>query len=129
MNEYQLAIDRLRRRFGLPPGDPYTQDWVYELPEAYRTDSCFKSYLAEVDALESPQERSILMALLMDIANDRAKEATLTDSDWTQLAQTFRTEADLDLLRYWACAGDELEDAFAISERVRALLERMLTDN
>lgn len=125
MTEYLKALKKIQLRFNLPPGDLYTQDWVYELPDDYRTDSHFKDYLAAVDSLESPQERNILMSLLMDIANDRASEATLTDSDWALLAGQFKSDSedDLDLLRYWACAEDQIEDAFPISDRVRRLLQ------
>lgn len=39
------AVDNLCKSLGLPHGDKFTQDWVYELAEEFRTKNWLEKYI------------------------------------------------------------------------------------
>ncbi|HTN89449.1 MAG TPA: hypothetical protein VL242_37490 [Sorangium sp.] len=117
------SIRRVCSDLGLPEGNSYTQDWAYELPEEFRTEVVFYKY---IDAYDNPTygdpERHLLMDLLLDIANDLLQQdENVGEKAWYALANILHMRPDLhrNQIEYWAVAGEDLEDAFALTPLVR----------
>lgn len=125
--ETKRAIERLGRDLGIPTGDAYTQDWAFELPEAYRTDPWLDRYLeAFVRSDYGWHEREELLDLIFDIVNERLT----ADADaGARLWHRVRSVVDPYLMlhrervAYWACPDFTLEEAFAFAPFARALLD------
>ena len=65
------TIEKLCKELDLPKGDEFTQDWIYELPEEYRTLDSFKKYFqAYIFSSYDSAEKKLLFNLMMDITND-----------------------------------------------------------
>ncbi|PHM22593.1 hypothetical protein [Xenorhabdus budapestensis] len=65
------TIEHICKDLGLPKGDSFTQDWVLELPEEYRTKEWLKKYIFAYSSDNySELEKNTLMELMLDIAND-----------------------------------------------------------
>lgn len=121
------TIERICRDLGLPSGDSYTQDWIYELPEEFRTLESFDKY---VSAYSTPgygdAEKRLLMQLMFDVANDLLGNDQATGrQSWNKLLPLLRDDSELhrELVEYWASPGEPLEDAFRLTPFVRALQE------
>jgi hypothetical protein len=121
------ATKRICRDLGLPIGNPYTQEWAYELPEEYRSRECFDCY---VTAYSTPTygrvEKHVLMQLILDVANDlsQSKEG-LEDNAWERVVALLQADRSLhsDLIDYWSLTGEPLEDAFSLTPKMRAVRE------
>jgi hypothetical protein len=120
------AIQRVGHDLGLPLGDSFTQDWVHELGEEYRTEEDLERYLA---AYRKPaygvDERALLLDLILDVVNDLTEEDPSVGARvWTRVVGLLG--ADLLLHRpaldYWAVPEESLDNAFALSPLVRAFL-------
>lgn len=122
MTTYSAALEAIHAALGLPPGDGFTQDWVHELPEAFRSAEWMNRCLALVLRWdERPGERAILVSLVLDIANDLAGVGQLTSDDWERISRALHQHRPdyADLLAYWSLEGEPLEDCFAITPLVR----------
>ncbi len=123
---YQRALQHVQSVLGLPHGDQFTQDWVQELPEAYRSPTWLGKYLA---AFTHPsvrdEERRILMGLVLDVANDLHSAGSLLDSDWARAADELSRAPVLyeALVDYWCVKGEPLDDCFALTPLVRRIRE------
>lgn len=120
------AIDRICTDLGIWRGDAFTQDWAWEMPEEFRTDTWLERYLAAFVRQDyGPHERHELFDLIFDIAND---SMWARDSDqaaiWLRIWPTLssRMHEHRDQLEYWACLDGALEDVFALSPFARAVL-------
>ena len=120
-----LAIQRLCDDLGLPPPRPYSQDWAYELPEAYRTRSYLEKYLgAYEDASYGDVEKGLLMQLMVDITNEFLDDDSDDfDAAWEPLRALLKRDHALhgELIEHWAHPGHPLEDAFALAPFMRDL--------
>jgi hypothetical protein len=120
------AIERLCRDLQLPAGDAFTQDWAHELPASFRTAEWLARYVrAYENASYGDLERRTLIQLALDAANDlldRSEDAGA--AAWQALVPIFSRHPELhrDQLEYWALEGDELEDTFPLTPRVRELV-------
>lgn len=123
MTPYSSALKRLCEDLTLPLPDAFSQEWVHELPESYRTVDWLDRYVA---ALAHPaygvEERRILMSLALDVANDLAGAGELTDAAWSAIegALEENLEEYSSHVEYWSVEGEPLEDCFALTPRVRA---------
>ncbi|WP_437759584.1 hypothetical protein [Sorangium sp. So ce1389] len=123
------SIQRICSDLGLPEGDSYTQDWAYELPEEFRTEADFYKYLnAYTNPTYGDPERHLLMDLALDVANDLLQQ----DEDvgkmaWHALTNVLRMSPDLhrNQIEYWVAAGEDLEDAFALTPLIREFCNEM----
>lgn len=127
------AIRRLCQDLGLPLGDSYTQDWVYELPEEFRTEGAFYRYVA---ACRRPgygdAEKRLLVDLALDVANDLLqRDVPQGHRAWEHLAELMREERGIhrDQIEYWALFGEPLEDAFALTPLARLLWTELYQGN
>ena len=125
------ALKRVCEDLGVPAPDSYSQDWAYELPEAYRTEDYFSRYL---DAYQRPSygaaEKHLLMQLMLDIANESiAHESDTGQSMWTALRSLLQQDHVLhtELIEHWALVDEPLEDAFALTPLVRELRDELRT--
>ncbi|HVV52098.1 MAG TPA: hypothetical protein VHO06_20690 [Polyangia bacterium] len=122
---FDAAQRRLSSDLGLPAPGPYSQDWVYELPEAYRTNTYFEKYLeAYEDVSYGKIEKSLLMQLLLDIVNDLAAGGgDAFAKAWKPLRMLLRRDHALhaDLIEHWALPGETLASAFSLTPFVRDL--------
>jgi hypothetical protein len=124
------AIAKICQDVGLPSGDAYTQDWAYELPEKFRTREFFKKYvLAYSTPGYGPDEKQVLMELLLDVANDLLdRNEGLEDDLWEKVRAhlTADRESHRDLIEKWSRVEEPLEDAFPLTPRMRAVREELV---
>jgi len=119
------AIDRLCSDLGLPPGNAYTQDWAYELPEEYRTLAWLDRYLQAYHAGGYPLDaRKELMTLALDVSNDLLSSGA-GPADRIIAAVLAALSEDRhehrDLIEYWSIEGEPLGDCFALTPEVRRI--------
>ncbi|EST58043.1 hypothetical protein K151_2100 [Proteus hauseri ZMd44] len=124
MSINQLAID-----LGLPEGDEYTQDWVYELPESYRTKKWLEKYIQVYSNDKyNTFEKNELMKLMLDIINDflikNSKKDDLIRKVLTLLSDNYQIH--LQLVGHWSLDDDPLEDCFELTPAVRKIRDSIL---
>ncbi len=124
-----IAMQRVASDLGLPKGDMHTQDWAYELPEEFRSESWVDRYLAAYGNVSyGDTERRLLMDLLLDIANDQIEQDECAEHrTWNALVPLLRSRPELhrDQLKYWAALEDPIEDAFPLTHLARKLWEEV----
>ncbi|MGK3963949.1 hypothetical protein WMF38_07180 [Sorangium sp. So ce118] len=117
------AIRKICFDLSLPEGNSYTQDWAHELPEEFRTEAAFYKYMnAYTNPTYDDPERHLLMDLALDVANDLLQQdENVGKKAWHALTNILRMRPDLhrNQIEYWALAGEDLEDAFALTPLVR----------
>ncbi|MWP61693.1 hypothetical protein [Gilliamella sp. Pas-s25] len=113
----------------LPLGDKFTQDWAYELPDQYRTQTWLDKYLyAYVNSTYSKLQKHILMTLLLDVTNDLLSSGMSASSPKISqvLALLFHNHDDyMDLIDYWSLSDEPIEDCFALTPEIRKLKRRL----
>ena len=124
--EWQMRpVDRIRIDLGLPPGNEFTQDWAYELPEEYRTREWLDRYMTAYHTGGYPPDvRDELMLLALDVSNDLLSSG-VGPADGSIAAVLAALSRDRhqhrDLIEYWALEGEPLEDCFALTPAVRKI--------
>lgn len=107
----------------MPLPDPFTQNWEYELPAAFRTAQWLGKYVRHYCAdASSMAEREILMALMLDIANeaeDMPDKKNMVDTVLALLSANHPEHEEL--IDYWALEDATIEDAFALTPKIRRL--------
>ena len=119
------AIRRISADLGLPAGDRFTQDWEHELPEEFRSPAWMQRYIAAYDSEGySAVEKQVIMTLLLDSLND-GLEAGDESSErlWDEVAPRLSADREIHstLIAHWSVPGEPLDDAFAITSRIRRL--------
>jgi len=119
----QSAIKRICQDLGLPVGDSYTQDWIYELPMKYRNTESLPRYAS---AYANPEygenEKRLLMQLMLDITNELLETDDVAgERAWETVAALLRKDLKLhrDQIEYWAMPDKPLEEAFNLTPLVR----------
>lgn len=110
-------------QLGLPQPSKFTQDWEYELPSEFRTADWLDKYISHYsDSIRTDQEKSILMKLMLDMANDFL-EASACRLQIKQVLDLLVNNSNIhrELIDHWACEGDTLEDSFTITPLIRSL--------
>lgn len=120
------AIRRICKDLGLPAGDRFTQDWEHELPEEYRSSAWLQRYIATYNGKDyGSSEKQVLMALLLDCLNDGIEAGDeAIESLWHDVAPLLVADREIlsSLIEHWSLPGEPLDDAFAITARLRSLL-------
>ncbi|MFB0773631.1 hypothetical protein [Proteus cibi] len=124
-----MSINQLAMDLGLPEGDEYTQDWVYELPESYRTKKWLEKYIqAYSNDKYNTFEKNELMKLMLDIINDflikNSKKDDLIRKVLTLLSDNYQIH--LQLVEHWSLDDDPLEDCFELTPAVRKIRDNIL---
>lgn len=118
--------DRLSDSLGLPRGDSYTQDWAYELPDEFRTETWLGKYVdAYLNGGYSEREQAALMELMLDVSDD----LIALNPDSKMAARTLEILAAnsgsyCELLDYWALDEEPLENCFALTPKIRTIKAR-----
>ena len=119
------AKKRIAADLGLPDGDAFTQDWVHELPEKYRTQHWLQKYIQSYGRSDySDEERKLLLDLAMDVTNDLMQsDAIAGEPALNEMAELIRAAPELHRgqLDYWAGDDESLEDSFALASWARTL--------
>ena len=129
------TIKRLCEDLGLPAGDAYTQDWVYELPPAFRSREFFGRYLAAYMRPDyGDEERRLLMQVMLDVANDMLgspQEDSPSDENFRRMLSYLRRDCAIhrETIEYLASAGVPLEDTFPLTPSIRALQADLPSDS
>src|SRR5215207_3880306 len=91
------TIRRICKDLGLPTGDSFTQDWAYELPDEFRSESAFYQYLSAYRKEEyGNDEKRLLVRLTLDIANDLLqRDEEVGQKAWSALADLLRTNYEV----------------------------------
>lgn len=122
------AINVLCKDLKLPNGDSYTQDWVYELPEEYRTEEWLDKYIvAYSNSNYSEQEKNLLMSLMLDIINDfliekSERQSVLIDKVLKLLLANYQQHRQL--IEYWSLDNEPLEDCFELTPKIRKITKK-----
>ncbi|MBG6032866.1 hypothetical protein I5E97_17680 [Proteus hauseri] len=124
-----MSINQLAMDLGLPEGDEYTQDWVYELPESYRTKKWLEKYIQVYSNDKyNTFEKNELMKLMLDIINDflikNSKKDDLIRKVLTLLSDNYQIH--LQLVEHWSLDDDPLEDCFELTPAVRKIRDNIL---
>ena len=123
MNE----IKKICNDLGIPIGDKFTQDWIYELPEEYRNKKWLNKYIAAyLNKDYSLKGKNELMALALDVSNDLLSSGYLSSdklilSVLNILIDNYQNH--IDLIDYWALDNEPLEDCFLLTSEIRRLKE------
>lgn len=130
MAETELdVIRRLCWDLGLPPGDSFTQDWAYELPEEFRGEASLYKYLSTYTREDyGTSEKRLLVQLALDIANDLLQEQPEAGlKAWSALAEVLRVNPAVhrDQVEYWTSSDKPLEDSFALTPFARVLWKEL----
>lgn len=119
--------NNLAKKLGIPSGGPFTQDWIYELPEAFRTKEWLSKYITSYsnDNYNS-LEKNELMQLILDITNDLLSYG-VSDTDIV-IINALKLLSDnyishLELIRYWSLDNEPLEDCFILTPRIRGIIK------
>jgi len=120
--------NNLAKKLGIPSGGPFTQDWIYELPEAFRTKEWLSKYIISYSNGDyNSLEKNELMQLILDITNDLLSYGVPdTDSviiDALNLLSDNYT-SHLELIRYWSLDNEPLEDCFILTPKIRSMIKR-----
>ncbi|WFQ79643.1 hypothetical protein PXH59_19205 [Xenorhabdus sp. SF857] len=123
------TTERICNDLGLPKGDSFTQDWALELPEKYRTTEWLNKYIiAYSNNKYSEPEKSTLMELMLDIANDfLTQNANCNDESITNVLNLLLNnhQYHLKLIDYWSLDEEPLEDCFALTPKVREIKNKL----
>ncbi|MET4861624.1 hypothetical protein [Morganella morganii] len=119
--------NNLAKKLGIPSGGPFTQDWIYELPEASRTKEWLSKYIISYsNSDDSSLEKDELMQLILDITNDLLSYgAPDTDSIIIDALKLLSDNyiSHLELIRYWSLDNEPLEDCFILTSRIRSMMK------
>lgn len=114
------SIERLSKALHLRPVSNYMQDWEYEVADSKRL-SEFISYY-EQNSLNS-NEKVTLMTLIL-ASYDNYIKAFGEDVDYSKKIKQFLTydmELFKNIIEYWSCDEEDLEDCFAVTPLIRQI--------
>lgn len=119
------AIQRICKDLSLPTGDPFTQDWVYELPEQYRTEPHLRRFLSAYESVSyGNAERRVLVSLILDVINDLlSSDREAAVRAWRDVVLLVKRSPLLheDQLERWVAPDSSLDDAYALTPFARTL--------
>ena len=125
MSYTKETISNLCQFFELPLGNKYTQDWVYELPEEFKTETYLDKYIKSyTNVAFSDNEKELLMELILDIANDLLQDGKSSFSTyWGKILLLLNNDKSIhkELIDYWALEGEDLDNTFALTPYIRFL--------
>lgn len=114
------SIERLSKALHLRSVSNYMQDWEYEVADSKRL-SEFISYY-EQNSLNS-NEKVTLMTLIL-ASYDNYIKAFGEDVDYSKKIKQFLTydmELFKNIIEYWSCDEEDLEDCFAVTPLIRQI--------
>ena len=121
------AIEKLSRELKLLEPDEFSQDWQYEVADLNRLEEFVMFYF---DEKLNNNEKFTLMNLILESANDCVQSESLNCKTWEQIAKILTYDIDINeqILEYWACGDDKIEDCFYITPLIRKIKEKLTTE-
>lgn len=117
------SIERLVKDLNLVKGDSFTQEWECEAADVNRIED-FLSYYES--AKLNSNEKVTLMRLILESYNDYVCEFGYNAVFACKLKRILENEKTFfkDVIEYWSCGDEELEDCFAITSFMREIRDR-----
>ncbi len=122
-NTYQEAIKKIAANLNLKY-DIHSQDWEYESADSNRIEEFLGYYIN--NKLNSI-EKIILLKILLESYNDYVIEKGFNSYYSKKLKEILKNENALfkDIIKYWSCEGEELEDSFYITPFIREVAKSL----
>lgn len=116
------TIERLAGDLNLSRGDKNTQDWEYEVADSKKLDE-FLAYLTKNEL--NSNERQTLMQVILESYNDYVTEFGYNNDYSKKIKMIIQKDICIykDIIWYWSCGEEELEDCFAITSFMRGINE------
>lgn len=116
------TIKRLARDLNLSRGDINTQDWEYEVADSKKLDE-FLAYLTKNEL--NSNERQTLMQVILESYNDYVTEFGYNNDYSKKIKMIIQKDISIykDIIWYWSCGEEDLEDCFAITSFMRGINE------
>lgn len=117
------AIDILAEKYNLEKPDAFSQDWILEVCDTSRVEEWIKSYEKTGN---NNDEKFALMALILCSFNEALDDDQFSEQAWNRIASLLIRDSFIQQhwIHYW-CSWDhsdnDLEDAFALTPRMREL--------
>ena len=118
------SIEKLSRELKLPEPDEFSQDWQYEVADSNRLEEFVIFYL---NNKLNKSEKFTLMSLILESASDCVQRESLNCKTWEQITKILTYDIDINeqILEYWACDDDKIEDCFYITPLIRKIKEKL----
>ena len=117
------ALKHICAELELPEGDSFTQDWIYELSEEYRTEGYLQRYISAYKcSIYTQNERELLVRLILDVVNDLLTlDQEVGRRAWLMTVDALGDclLAHSEVVEYWSVVEEPLEDAFALTPLIR----------
>lgn len=127
-NIYKDAVKRISEDLNLKIRNQYSQDWEYESADSDRVGEFLEYY---VNHKLNSTEKQILVKLILESYNDYVGEKGFHLYYTKKVRKILESEYELhnDIIKYWSCEGEELENAFYITPLIREIAESMSGHN
>ncbi len=122
------SIEQLCKDLKLPSGDEFTQDWIYELPEEFRTFEYFKKYFnTYIFSNYNAETKALLLDLMLDVTNDLVEnELKVGERAWSALTFILNKERNTyqESIDYWLLEGEPIDNCFALTPFIRDFMRQ-----
>lgn len=124
-NPTRQAIDYLTEMLNIPELDEYSQDWECEAADSSRIKDFVEFY---EDKTLTNIEKYTLMLLIINSCNDAISEENFDNELWYRIQSLLSADKIIhtNIIDYWACENDELEDCYDITPYIRKLKSNLL---
>lgn len=124
-NPTRQAIDYLTEMLNIPELDEYSQDWECEAADSLRIKDFVEFY---EDKTLTNIEKYTLMLLIINSCNDAISEENFDNELWYRIQSLLSADKIIhtNIIDYWACGNDELEDCYDITPYIRKLKSNLL---
>ena len=114
------TIKRLARDLNLSRGDKNTQDWEYEVADSKKIDE-FLAYFSKGEL--NSNEKQTLMQVILESYNDYVTEFGYHNEYSKIIKKIIQKDICVykDIIQYWSCGEEDLEDCFAITFFMRGI--------
>ena len=112
------TISKLTRELGLKGANEFTQDWEYEVADVDQLAVYVEYYQSKPLSLN---ERTALMRIILEAYNDYVALKNENDDYGEIIKEFLKRDYSIceEIIKYWACEGEELEDCFLITPFIR----------
>lgn len=130
MNELKYpskeTINKLTRDLELIGAHEFTQDWEYEVAD-YKQLARYIEYYEGSNL--NTNEKTTLMRIILEAYNDYVVMENQYDSYGAVIKKFLEQDYSIytEIIQYWACEGEELEDCFAITSFMRKVRKTQIS--
>lgn len=114
------TIYKLTKDLKLKGINEYTQDWEYEVADVTQLAEYIKYY--EYSNL-NVNEKTTLMRIILEAYNDYIILEETKDNYGEKIELLIKKDYSIfsEIIKYWSCGNEKLEDCFAITPFIRSL--------